>query len=147
MGETYFLLWNEQCPARPYGLSHAHDRDCDEHHFPPHAQGQCCECGSHRFYPPAMMGAEAIRQRMQQLGLTPAEPVVEETEMEDIAAPIDGPEHTGDEYVEPRYVTGNGPTGKRLGWGRGEPTPRFLARVEAFVGWREWLAQRGEGEQ
>ena len=36
------MFWKADCPARPPGLKHKHDRDCEDGHLPQ----QCCECGT-----------------------------------------------------------------------------------------------------
>jgi len=139
----FFFNWEDPCPVREPGLHHQHDRDCLEEHNPPHSLGQCCECEAFRFIPPAMMSGEEVRARVEALGLTPAEP--EDVEM--YAPPEPEPEvedHMPDTIVEPKYAEGTFP--KPYGWGRGHATPRFLERVVAYVGWREWLSRNGGGE-
>lgn len=45
--------------------------------------------------------------------------------------------------LEPKLATGVYEK-REYGWGRGEATPRFLKRVEAFVGWVQFQAWRRE---
>jgi hypothetical protein len=140
----FFFGWDEQCPERMPGLTHAHDRDCLEVHEPPHSLGQCCECEAVRFIPPAMMSGPEVRARVEALGLTPAEP--EDMGLQTEPEPEEEPEedHMPDTIVEPKYAEGTYP--KTWGWGRGHATPRFLDRVVAYVGWRKWLSENGGGE-
>jgi hypothetical protein len=51
------------------------------------------------------------------------------------------PEHDEFTPVEPKAVTGGGPTGTPFGIGRGELTPRFRERVIKYV---EYAKVRGE---
>lgn len=117
--------WLDQCPARGYGLTHAHDRDCRDGHI----AGQCCECGGfpgpivaeQPSQPPTIvMPPLDVQARLHALGLDHGE----DTGMEDIRQ-----EHDEDTPVEPRMVTGDGPQGKTTGPGRGDLTPRQMTRL------------------
>lgn len=113
--------WSEDCPKRGPALSHIPNDP---------GNGRCLFCdlpvGAR-----LLMTGEEVDARLVALGLT--EPIVEVQQIP----------HDDDTIVEPRYVTGEGPQGFRYGLGRGDASGRFLRRVEAFVGWRAWLAARG----
>lgn len=129
------MFWQEQCPARGPALTHVHSARCAGEH----ALDQCCECGARWPRPAATqldMSEKDMRARLRSLGIVNvAEDPVDEQ-------PV-APEHTDSDFVEPRAITGNGPTGSKWGWGRGEATPRFLERVASFVSFHAWLGSRG----
>lgn len=131
------MFWQEQCPVRGPGLTHAHSARCAGEH----ALDQCCECGGSYPRPaagsPVQMSPNDIRARLRSLGI---QSVSEDDPVNEEPA---APDHTADEFVEPRAITGEGPTGPKWHWGRGEATPRFLARVKSFVEFRAWMAERG----
>jgi hypothetical protein len=125
--------WKQQCPARGYGLTHAHDTQCKDGHI----AGQCCECGgfpgpqvaehTHQFSVPPPLDVTA---RMKALGL-----LQEDTGMEDIRA-----EHDDNTPVEPKMITGNGPEGKPDGKGRGDLTYRQEMRI---MRWKAFILEIG----
>lgn len=117
--------WANDCPGRGPALSHTPSQD---------DQTLCLHCLQRVNTAPARppMPPVDVAARYRALGL----------EMPHIPPPP----HDEDELVEPSHITGKGPQGPAWGVGRGVPTLRFFARVEAFVGWRAFLASRSLGD-
>lgn len=106
--------WGLQCPARQVGLSHVHERGCEDH-----PGTVCCECGSvvGETRRPLAPGAAAVDvdARLVAIGLEPL---------------------SDDTLMEPRMISGQGPTGPTWERGRGELTFRDRIRLE-FVAFME----------
>lgn len=141
--------WSQQCPARGSGLTHVHWNQCSPDGHPGsdtgHHYGQCCHCGGYasQMAREAVMPPLDVAARLRQMGLITDEgtPVATEqdTGLEDI--------HAENTPVEPKAITGEGPQGHRWGRGRGEFGWRDERRVEAYVGFAEWLSRNGGGER
>lgn len=160
--------WADDCPGRGPALRHAHwDRcqgthphDGDGHEGHEHAPDQCCHCDG---FPGRAQGAPTredpeqvpppidVLARMRAMGYNPANmapaPSERDTGMEDIRAKEDPLHPSLETPVEPKAITGEGPKGSPYGRGRGEFTARDAWRAHTHVGFRQWLAENGGGEQ
>lgn len=145
-------FWQEDCPARGVALSHMKSSQCSPQSHPGYDSGhlynQCCHCrgldaptrASSMVMPPIDVAARLASLGYMQI----PEPPVDEPVATD---PEPDPYHDPNTPVEPKAVTDIGPTGNPYGPGRGGMTPRYEKRLLGYVGWRAWLAERGEGEQ
>lgn len=109
--------WSEECPERGPGLSHAHWNRCDPNGYHPgtdesHYYDQCCHCMQRSSVRP---GEEhtCVANGAGRCTICAA-PIIKEDK------PLTEPDD--DMLVEPKAVTGHGPTGNAKGQGRGELT-------------------------
>lgn len=83
---------------------------------------------------------------MRALGLAGAyRSVTEDPAVDDTTTTTE--DHRDNDLVEPRMITGEGPTGKSWGIGRGPLTGRDMRRIVHTVEYRQWLADNGGGEE
>lgn len=145
--------WAEQCPRRSVGLPHAHRKGCtieahDDDREDGHYPFQCCECEAFDPKSKAVVTTPPpidVQDRLNALGLMPplgARDIVKGLMSDQPPRrPESWDEHMEHELVEPKYITGNGPTGTPWGLGRGELTPRFEARLLSYD---RYVQRRGE---
>jgi hypothetical protein len=126
-----------QCPKRGYGLSHVQN-----------GPATCVFCGipitqepppgvpdtATQATVPDYQPFVSVAERLQDLGLMP--PPLRDSEAHEEQTP-----------VEPKMITGQGPQGKPHGRGRGQFSDRDAHRAWSYVGWRAFLASKGEAEE
>lgn len=135
-------LCTDYCPNRGPMLTHAHASDCPDKH----GDTQCCHC--------AIRYLHAPRCRHERIDVESNESSPEPDAPEDGVVWIDVPtrlrelglmaplEPVDETPVEPKMVTGNGPTGPSFGHGRGELSKRDMNRLNYHVNIEE---KRQEG--
>lgn len=145
-------FWQEECPARGPALTHTHWNQCTPQAHPGEESGhypfQCCHC---RGMDPSARGTvlvvqmpptleQHIRAQLASLGITGS------WGPGDVPEQPASDEHTDDELVEPRMITGEGPKGRLDGEGRwhlpGQLTERDQRRIANYVAFHEWLGDR-----
>lgn len=127
--------WGRQCPARPYGLTHAHDSKCADGH----QSYQCCECGRLQLTDAEL--ADEDREVLQEREPDPMTGcTVDHNSIKSALLIADGGEvrtrcPVCNVMVEPRYESIGANGGPSWGPGLGPLTPRQQARLRGYAGW------------
>jgi hypothetical protein len=124
----------DQCPMRTRGMPH-YERAT--------ARGTCDFCGQN--ITDERVGPN-VPSTATQASVEPVNVVERLVTMGLILPDALKDSERGDIMVEPRMITGDGPTGKDWKVGRGPLTARQKDIVVARVGWGQYLSEHGGGE-